>query len=381
MTPPMSPAAHELLGTPDSALAGLLRFGLRGLRAALAEALPEHADDPGAAACARYLAELDEQLTGDPAAEPPAQPAPSPAGQPAEQTTRLAAQPPVLTPVPDPAPLLEQPSAPDWLRTDTRPRPVVEQWQRFHVAALRLSEVDARRWWSLVEGFGPVSGATGSAGATSWHTLPADADAVLVPPLLGRPGWRTSPDVPADQDVLERLRVADPRSGGPHAELARLASTVLAMTELDADLYFGLESIRYLGLSRLDEPTRQAFRRDLLDRLATYGATRYGTPESFTALLLVDEALHSVLHLPPPAPGSWWSRLRDRSRALVYAAQNEHPGVAVQLLARQYREIKTMTGGNDIRFPYDGSGVVLGCLRLWARVDGVELPGRVVYAG
>lgn len=380
MTPPTSPAAHELLGTPDSALAGLLRFGLRGLRAALAEALPEHADDPGAAACARYLVELDEQLT---VAGPPDVPTDDP---PAEQTTRLTAQPPaqpspqppVLTPVPDPAPLLEQPSAPDWLRTDTRPRPVVEQWQRFHVAALRLSEMDARRWWSLVEGFGPISGSSGS---TTWHTLPGDFDAVLVPPLLGRPGWRTSPDAPADQDVLERLRVADPRSGGPQAELARLASTVLAMTELDVDLYFGLESIRYLGLSRLDEPTRQAFRRDLLDRLATYGATRYGTPESFTALLLVDEALHSVLHLPAPAPGSWWSRLRDRSRALVYAAQNEHPGVAVQLLARQYREIKAMTGGNDIRFPHDGSGVVLGCLRLWARVDGVELPGRVVYAG
>ena len=160
-----------------------------------------------------------------------------------------------------------------------------------------------------------------------------------------------------------------------------MATTVLAMTELDVDLLFGLENVRYLGLGRLDDTTRAAFRRDLLDRLGHYGDQRYGTTESFTALLLVDEALHSVLHLPQSAPGSWWSRLQDGSRALVFAAQRDHPGVDVQLLARHYRETKALTSGNDIRHPLDRSGAVLACLRLWARVDGKDLPGRVVYSG
>jgi len=67
--------------------------------------------------------------------------------------------------------------------------------------------------------------------------------------------------------------------------------------------------------------------------------------------------------------------------SVVFAAQEDHPGVDVQLLARPYRETKAMTGGNDIRHALDGSGAVLRCLRLWARIENETLPGRVIYAG
>ena len=342
--------AVELLATAGSELGAQLRYGLTGLRAALAAALQEHPDDPGAAACARYLAELDELV------------APAPVTRRVEPVASAAAG----------AALLDHPAAPPWLRAADGP----DAWRRYHVAALRLAAPDAQRWLAAVT---EALGAPASDG--SWHSLPGDEDLVLVPPLPGSAGWRAAVNAPADRDVRERLRV-DAAPADPHrAELARLASTVLAMTELDDDLWFGLESVRFRGLGRLDDATRTAYHRDLLDRLAGYGSARYGTPESFRALLLVDEALHAVLHLPRSAPGSWWSRLLNRSRDLVFAAQRDHQGVDVQLLARPYRETKALTGGNDVRHPLDGSGAVLACLRLWATVAGTELPGRVVYAG
>ena len=89
-----------------------------------------------------------------------------------------------------------------------------------------------------------------------------------------------------------------------------------------------------------------------------------------------------MLHIPLPTAGSWWARLHERTRTLVFDSRRDHPRTDVMVLARSYREARMKTGGrNDVRYPFDGSGAVLSCLRLWARVDGKELLGRVVWAG
>jgi len=363
-------SVRELLDNQSSELAAVLRYSLVGLRASLDTALRDHLDDPGSVACRRVVDELGELLEGNAPAELGAVPASDGASvtnEPAGTSAELALR-----------ELLALPSAPQWLRELDTTLPPAELWQRFHVAALRLPETAARNWRASVT---RVLSSSSPSCDSPWRTLPGGTETVLVPPFAGAYGLRTAADAPADGDIADCLGFAGVQPAPNGEELARLATTVAAMTELDVDLWLGLESVRYKGLGRLDKALRTAYRRDLLDRLASYGRTRYGSAESFEALLLVDEALHSVLHLPPAAPGSWWAELQEESRALVFQAQRDHPGVSVQLLARPYRETKDMTGGNDIRIQHDGSGAVLGCIRLWAEVNGRPLPGRVVYAG
>lgn len=355
--------ARSLLDEPDSILAQQVRYGLAGLRAALAAALGDHPRDPGAAACQRYLTELDAILD-DPV--PRAGAITVTAGPPGPGRT--------AGPV---AELLAGPDSPPWLRSLDPGLPPDELWHRCLVAALRLPPAQAQRWRAAVAAALAPDGQAETAAA--WRTVPDDVDTVLVPPFLGTAGLRAAVDAAPDPEVVGHLR-SDP--GQPLLDgIARAATTVLAMAELDADLQFALESVRFRGIGPFDEVTRGAFRRDLLDRLRTLGRARPGSTAAFEALLLVDEALHSVLHLPVAAPGSWWARRQERSRALVFEAQRDHPGVNVQLLARPYRDSKIMTGGNDIRHALDGSGSVLTCLRLFAQIDGRDLPGRVVYAG
>ena len=135
-------AAQELLGVPASELGAQLRYGLSGLRAALAAALVDHPDDPGAAACRRYLAQLDEQvaLALDGARQP---------GSPADDGSVAVDVGPGVDPRAE-AELLDLPITPPWLRDPAWTSKGASSWQRFHIAALRLSEPDANRWVSAV---------------------------------------------------------------------------------------------------------------------------------------------------------------------------------------------------------------------------------------
>lgn len=364
-------AARHLLHTHASTLAILLRYELVGLRASLAQALAEHPDDAGVAACRGLLVELRGLL--DSCGERDAGLATSTAELP-----ELVRQPDALADV-----LVEfarRPVAPGWLVGLGPETPTVELWRRSHLASLRLPPSHAREWRTVVaDAVAELDLKTDD----SWHTLPASDDTVLVPPVAGEPGWRTSVQAPVAADIAENLHI-DPThsSGSDRWILATLATTVVGLAEVDDDLWLGLESVRYHGLGRLDDSTRLVYRRDLLDRLAAYAQETPGSTASFEALLLVDEALNSIVHRPVAAPGSWWAQLGEQSRALVFHAQQDHSDVSVQLLARQYREAKAMTDGNDVRVDgAGGTGTVLACLRLWARVEGKELPGRVMYAG
>jgi hypothetical protein len=342
----------KLLNTEASKLAAVLRYGLMGLRAALDAAGLDHPGDPGAAACREVVAELDDlvgQLSTTPVAAKE---------NPLDTTTRE---------------LLTLSSAPKWLPGQDAELPPAVLWQRLHLATLRLPDSDK---WRQAVTRAPVQ-----AGDTAWNTLPGKCETLLVPPFEETAGWRTAPGGKIDDEVRDQLGITAQPVDPHRAELAELATTLLAMTTMDTELLVGLESVQYKGLGRLDETLRTAYRQDLLDRLAAYGRTAYGSPESFEALLLVDEALHSLLHIPPAAPGSWWAKLQEQARAVVFRAQRDHTGVQIQLLAQPYREARAMTGGNDVRARHDGSGVVLRCLRLWAEVNGKRLPGRVVYAG
>lgn len=369
-------AARHLLHTCASALALLLRYELVGLRASLAAALAEHPGDAGVAACSELLAELDGLLgsggEGGACLATSTAELPGPVHQPDALADVLVE-------------LARHPAAPGWLEglgpeTSTPETSTPERWRRLHLAALRLPPVQAQQWRTVLE---HAVAQLDPNPDDSWHELPANDEVLLIPPVVGQPGWRTSAHAPVAADIAECLQIdsAD-SSGSDRWILATLATSVMGLADVDDDLWLGLESVRYHGLGRLDDSTRLLYRRDLLDRLTAYAQEPPGSTAAFEALLWVDEALNSIVHRPVAAPGSWWARLGERSREVVFRAQQDHSDVSVQLLARQYREAKAMTDGNDVRVDgAGGTGNVLVCLRLWARVEGKELPGRVMYAG
>ncbi|WP_143052596.1 hypothetical protein [Streptomyces sp. cf386] len=203
----------------------------------------------------------------------------------------------------------------------------------------------------------------------AWETRRGWADEVLLPPSGdGRPGLRTVRD-----------KVTEPSD---------LAGLVLALHEYDEALCLLLDRVWTGGSTRLTDPqVSLAYRTELTKRLESLERSPRGSTERLRASVAVDEALCSVTHLPPGAPGSWWNRLAEESHAaaldlcrqLLAAGRN----VEVVLPARPYRQARHHTRAtDDIRLGVGGRpGDTLACLRLWLRVDDQEFPGRVVHRG
>ncbi|NUP17229.1 MAG: hypothetical protein HOZ81_14195 [Streptomyces sp.] len=202
-----------------------------------------------------------------------------------------------------------------------------------------------------------------------WRILRGWADEVLLPPSGdGRPGIRT---------VREKVTEA--------SDLARL---VLALHEHDDALCLLLDRVWTGGSTRLTDPqVSQAYRGELTKRLESLERSPRDGAERLRASVSVDEALCSVTHLPPGAPGSWWNRLAEESHAapldLCRELHSAGRNVEAVLPARPYRQARHHTrAGDDIRLGVGGRpGDTLTCLRLWLRVGDQVFPGRVVYRG
>jgi hypothetical protein len=96
----------------------------------------------------------------------------------------------------------------------------------------------------------------------------------------------------------------------------------------------------------------------------------------------LDEALHSMVHQPPADPASWWGALRAQARDTLLAARDRVSAVGgqahVQVLGGSFAEINRLAA-DSLEVDYGVPGEVAVCLRVWARIDGDEMKGRVLY--
>ncbi|WP_030675184.1 hypothetical protein [Streptomyces sp. NRRL B-1347] len=438
-------ALRRLSRLPDSHLAALARAHLEGLRSALGVALEALPDDAGATECRAALAEVAAALApggappetapgtepGTESGTPPA--ASEAAGSAADESTPPmgtsvpATREPVVrepvTPVPpEPVPPEPVPPEPVPAQPPGRPSPVADPelaalaaeltrsqecatflgplavpeadgtaalWCWFQLTLLRLPHAYATRWRARAERLAVAARVATEERWDEWQAL--DGVEVLLPPLprAGVTGVRLgAAGALADWAVTA--------AGGDHGATARhlrsplavcvvLAGWVTGLASLDGQLHHCLEGVVHRGVVPLgDTEHRDAYRLELAQRIGRLARQPPGSPEELRAALAVDEALCSVLHLPPAAPGSWWAGVAEASQRMVLElrrrVRDSGADVAVQVLAPTYREARRRTGGNDIPLDAGGRrGQVLAGLRLWARVDGRELPGRVVY--
>jgi len=374
----MEAIGRLLAAGEDSELARVARAWLIGLRAMVTDSAARHPDDPGLAAAPDLLEQLDELLGNRaPVLEASTAVRRLPAdSRLADLIAAFAADPAVagaideqsltmLTAVSDPA----------------------VRWLSFHLCLLRLAAPVAAAWRSKAA---PLAADHGPA---AWQLLPGD-DAVLVPPCITDPpggtapaaGYRTAPSAPLDDEVAAAIGLGSP---GPDSDqdamaIARLSTLILALAQLDDNLVVCLQAVLFKGSRRLDDELRKHYRAAMLGRLREWARTPPRSAARLEALLEVDEALNSLTHRPPPPQTSWWAQLRRQSRQVVTrsASALRAAGTDAEVLSigMKYRDIKDLTDHNDVGVSSGGQpGDVLACLRLWARIEGRTLPGRVMY--
>ena len=381
-------AAKRLLQVTDgSEIARTARSGLIGWRAMLADAVARCPQDPGRIPALELIGQVDEVL----GASGP------------EQDLGAAG----AAPAPDldsglgdlVAAFAGDPSVTQFLDTQSlsalsRPPEGSQDgadaiWRALHLCLLRLPEPVSAQWRGKTAALAAPAEST----AEACRRLPGEGRATLVP-VRATPegtqaagGIETSPDAPVDDEVLAALGI---RGTGAQdrdtdaAELARLSSLMLALTGLDENLVLYLESVHFKGSTRLDDKLRQLYRTDLLGRLREYTRSEPGSTARLEALIEVDEAVNSLTHRPPAAAGSWWDQMRQQSRHMVdrsvSALKARGADVEVMQLGLRYRDVRDLTAGNDVASRSGGEpGDVLACLRLWARIEGKTMPGRVMY--
>jgi len=97
----------------------------------------------------------------------------------------------------------------------------------------------------------------------------------------------------------------------------------------------------------------------------------------------MDEAIHSLVFVPPAQRYSWWGKLQNESRRILKKiadkAINAGNEVRIRQLSGLYADICT-SSKDDLQLDFGGTpGEVLTCLRVYARINHEELPGRVIF--
>jgi hypothetical protein len=104
--------------------------------------------------------------------------------------------------------------------------------------------------------------------------------------------------------------------------------------------------------------------------------------ERLKARLDLDEALHSLVYQPPADPGSWWGRLCGEARATLLRERDRAVRAGcpahLQLLSGSFADVNRLAP-DSLEVDFGVPGEVAACLRVWARVDGEEIRGRVLY--
>jgi hypothetical protein len=373
-----------LLAVPDSRAAQALRWGLHGLRASLQAALADAPGDPGGESLRGLLAELDSLLergavSADPVLPPDGsgdRPSPS-AAEPVSASLRLL-------------PLVRALGEDRRLQAELRSSPIREGsdeeiWSDVQRLLLRLPSALAGEWRQRSLDHAAQAGAV--ADEVQVAVVPLPRDELIYPGLTGAiqtAGLRATATAPLDP----RLQ---PPSNGNLRFLAGVVSTYLWFLEHDPHLCHGLKSVFRFGITALNGAQRERY---LAELLRLWGRVHAGSAEPQETAdhqgfkdhlkdrLDLDEAIHSLLYQPLAAPDSWWGRLRSQARETLFPARDRavQAGCAVhfQVLGGNFAEINRLAP-DSLQVDFGVPGEVAACLRVWARIDGEEIKGRVLY--
>jgi len=216
------------------------------------------------------------------------------------------------------------------------------------------------------------------------YPLPFIRDEIIYP---GLSGTVQAKGLCLSQKALLNSEITHNNESSDLNLLAGYLLVSIKFIEIDPDLHHALKSVFSFDIISLhSKPEQQAqYIEALNDRFhRTQKAIENADPVlALRAWIDMDEAVHSLVFVPPGDRYSWWGKLQQESRRMlkkfVDQAINAGNEVRIRQLSGLYADIWALSK-DDLQLDCGGNpGEVLTCLRVYARINQEESPGRVIF--
>jgi hypothetical protein len=368
----------KLLQTENSDLAWLLRISLHGMRAELQEALKKDSLDQGRSACQELLRELNDLL--------------EPSSTQKQQSENNISLPTEFSSLDNPfEPVVQSnlklinlydafvadPELHYYLGSfQLKSTTDGDLWNEIQRLLLRVPAHIANTWRHRAKKLAEEVGAYEDRRALL--RLPFSRDEILYPGLSGSvqaQGLRLSNKSTFDLGITEEKLEDDLYF------LAGVVCALIKFIELDSSLHHALQSIDQFCFRSLEpEQERSKYVVFLISCFKNVLAAEKSLDPKFIirARLDLDEAIHSLVYLPPVERDlSWWGKLQQEARHTLIVKARQY-NVQIRPLWGIYANIRTLSK-HDLEVDIGGTkGEVSACLRVYARINQEDLPGRVL---
>lgn len=378
---------QQLLAIENSQLSRLLRCSLHGLEAVLNQAQKEYPQDPGNHLCEQFLADIHQLL--QPVSVPENNPKNNPKVIPEITIGDDVDESKVSTSFRE-SYLNELRAIFDADRelkfylgnSDLQSENDGDLWKEIHRKLLRVPDDVATSWRKIALEMAQKAGAKED--YVNLYHLPFVRDEIIYPGLNGSiesQGLCLSKKPFLKSDIAKKYQSED---------LHLLAGFLLLYTkfiEIEPDLYHALKSVFSFDVVSLHSQPEQCqlYIETFSDRLQRTQKAEENTDEilNLRAWLDMDEAIHSLVFVPPAERYSWWGKLQHESRRILKKVANKaikaDNDVRIKQLSGLYADICAYSK-DDVQLDDGGTpGEVLACLRLYARINHEENPGRVLF--
>ncbi|MEH2211708.1 hypothetical protein [Nostoc sp.] len=355
---------RQLLEIENSELAQLLRFSLYGLEATLNQARTELPLDPGSKICDEVLQELHSLLQ-------PELPQQNIGWEDAPEELKLIHL----------REAFNSDSELNYYLGNSQLQSTTDSdlWNEIQRKLLRVPEDLAASWRSRTLDLAEQVGAI--ADNSNLYQLPFIRDEIIYPGLSGT--------VQTQGLCLYQQALSNPLATQGNASDLPAAFLFLYMNfiEIDPDLHHALKSVFSFDVVSLHSKPEQ--RDQYIDALSdrfqrTQKAEKNTDPLSILrAWIDMDEAIHSLVFVPPAERYSWWGKLQHESRRFLKKVADEAINAGNEVRIRQlsglYADICALSK-DDLQLDCGGiPGEVLTSLRVYARINQEESPGRVIF--
>jgi hypothetical protein len=356
---------RRLLEVENSELARLLRFNLYGLQASLKKAQAELSHDPGAKICDEVLQQISDllqPLTNNINIIPPRSEL---------KLTRLRDEfdsDKELTLYLGNSPLQSQ--------TDS------DLWNEIQRKLLRIPEDVATYWRQHALNLAQEAGATED--NSNLYQLPFIRDEVIYPGLSGSVNVK---GLQLSQKELLNYEITHGQESNDMHLLACMLILLIKFIDIEPDLHHALKSVFSFDVVSLHSKPEQRsqYIEALSDRFQRIQKAEENAYPLLTlrAWIDIDEAIHSLIFVPPAERYSWWGKLQQESRRILKKVadrvNNAGHDVRIRQLSGLYADICAFSK-DDLQLDCGGTpGEVLTCLRVYARINQEDSLGRVIF--
>lgn len=368
----------KLLVTENSNLAWILRLGLLGLRTQLQQARNQAVvADPGIENCDALLRELDLMLEPNSSVKPSvAKPLQwedvfEPVGSDFQLTSF------VVTIKNDPE--LKKYIGEYEFESDSDG----DLWNEIQRLFLRLPERLALTWHKRLQEILPTLDTQED--SQTRKLLPFTRSELIYPGLTGK--IQTSGLALSDKIAIAPQLLKPQSSRDTDIDfLAAVVSTCLKFIQLDTQLFHVLKSVDRFGIRPVHtEPERSKYATALIERFRRVQSTTHSADPAtaLRARLDLDEAIHSLVYMPPCDRYSWWGKLQAEVRRtldpVIERTRNAGYQIQIRPLWGTYADVYTWSK-DDLQINWVGvPGEVAACLRVYAKINDEVLPGRVLF--